>query len=69
MHKVSEIMAYGKSMELFLANGTVDSFITAGLSNRNGKNSSIFYDLQCIKYAMQKTKNGRMMTWITTEIL
>lgn len=30
-------MAYGKSIELFLANGTADSFITAELSNWNGK--------------------------------
>ena len=30
-------MAYGKSIELFLVNGTADSLITAELSNRNGK--------------------------------
>lgn len=30
-------MAYGKSIELLLANGTADSLITAGLSNWNGK--------------------------------
>lgn len=30
-------MAYGKSIELFLANGTADSIITAELSNWNGK--------------------------------
>ena len=30
-------MAYGKSIELFLANGTADSLITAELSNWNGK--------------------------------
>lgn len=29
--------AYGKSIELFLANGTADSLITAELSNQNGK--------------------------------
>lgn len=30
-------MTYGKSIELFLANGTADSLITAELSNWNGK--------------------------------
>ena len=30
-------MAYGKSIELFLVNGSADSFITAELSNWNGK--------------------------------
>lgn len=30
-------MAYGKSIELFLANGTAESLITAELSNWNGK--------------------------------
>ena len=30
-------MAYGKAIELFLVNGTADSFITAELSNQNGK--------------------------------
>ena len=30
-------MAYGKSIELFLANGTADSLTTAELSNWNGK--------------------------------
>ena len=30
-------MTYGKSIELFLVNGTADSIITAELSNRNGK--------------------------------
>ena len=30
-------MTYGKSIELFLVNGTADSFITAELSNWNGK--------------------------------
>lgn len=30
-------MAYGKSIELFLANGTTESLITAELSNWNGK--------------------------------
>lgn len=30
-------MAYGKSIELFLVNGTADSFIIAELSNWNGK--------------------------------
>ena len=30
-------MAYGKSIELYLANGTADSLITAELSNWNGK--------------------------------
>ena len=30
-------MAYGKSIELFLVNGTADSLITAELSNWNGK--------------------------------
>ena len=30
-------MAYGKTIELFLANGTADSLITAELSNWNGK--------------------------------
>ena len=30
-------MAHGKSIELFLANGTADSLITAELSNWNGK--------------------------------
>lgn len=30
-------MAYGKSIELFLVNGTTDSLITAELSNWNGK--------------------------------
>lgn len=30
-------MAYGKSIELLLVNGTVDSLITAELSNWNGK--------------------------------
>lgn len=30
-------MAYGKSIELFLVNGTADSIITAELSNWNGK--------------------------------
>lgn len=30
-------MAYGKSIEIFLVNGTADSFITAELSNWNGK--------------------------------
>lgn len=30
-------MAYGKSIELFLVNGTADSLITADLSNWNGK--------------------------------
>ena len=30
-------MTYGKSIELFLANGTADSIITAELSNWNGK--------------------------------
>lgn len=30
-------IAYGKSIELFLANGTADSLITAELSNWNGK--------------------------------
>ena len=30
-------MAYGKSIELFLTNGTADSLITAELSNWNGK--------------------------------
>ena len=31
------LMAYGKSIEIFLVNGTADSFITAELSNWNGK--------------------------------
>ncbi|MCD8198394.1 MAG: hypothetical protein LUE24_14740 [Lachnospiraceae bacterium] len=30
-------MAYGRSIELFLVNGTADSLITAELSNWNGK--------------------------------
>lgn len=30
-------MPYGKSIELFLVNGTEDSLITAELSNWNGK--------------------------------
>lgn len=30
-------MTYGKSIELFLANGTADSLVTAGLPNWNGK--------------------------------
>ena len=30
-------MAYGKSIELFLVNGTTDSLIVAELSNWNGK--------------------------------
>ena len=30
-------MAYGKSIELFLVNGTADSLVTAELSNWNGK--------------------------------
>ena len=30
-------MTYGKSIELFLVNGTADSLITAELSNWNGK--------------------------------
>lgn len=30
-------MAYGRSIELFLANGTADSIVTAELSNWNGK--------------------------------
>ena len=30
-------MAFGKSIELFLVNGTADSIITAELSNWNGK--------------------------------
>ena len=30
-------MAYGKSIELFLVNGTADSLITAELSNWNDK--------------------------------
>ena len=30
-------MAYGKTIELFLVNGTADSIITAELSNWNGK--------------------------------
>ena len=32
-------MGYGKSIELFLANGTADSLIIAELSNWNGKAS------------------------------
>ena len=31
------ILTYGKSIELFLVNGTADSLITAELSNWNGK--------------------------------
>ena len=31
------IMAYGKAIELFLANGTANSLLTAELSNWNGK--------------------------------
>lgn len=30
-------MAYGKTIELFLVNGTADSLVTAELSNWNGK--------------------------------
>ena len=30
-------MTYGKSIELFLVNGTADSLITAELSNWNGE--------------------------------
>lgn len=30
-------MVYGKTIELFLVNGTADSIITAELSNWNGK--------------------------------
>lgn len=30
-------MSFGKSIELFLVNGTADSIITAELSNWNGK--------------------------------
>lgn len=30
-------MTYGKSIELFLVNGTADSIVTAELSNWNGK--------------------------------
>ena len=30
-------MAHGKLIELFLVNGTVDSLVTAELSNWNGK--------------------------------
>ena len=30
-------MGYGKTIELFLVNGTADSIITAELSNWNGK--------------------------------
>ena len=30
-------MTYGKTIELFLVNGTADSLITAELSNWNGK--------------------------------
>ena len=31
------IVAYGKTIELFLVNGTADSLTTAELSNWNGK--------------------------------
>ena len=34
-------MAYGKSIELFLVNGTADSLVTAELSNWNGKSIKI----------------------------
>ena len=34
-------MAYGKSIELFLVNGTTDSLVTAELSNWNGKSIKI----------------------------
>lgn len=35
--KESNSMVYGKSIELFLVNGTADSIVTAELSNWNGK--------------------------------
>lgn len=34
-------MAYGKSIELFLVNGTADSLIIAELSNWNGKKAVV----------------------------
>lgn len=37
------ILTYGKSIELFLVNGTADSLITAELSNWNGKAIKIPY--------------------------
>ncbi len=35
--KVGVYMAYGKTIELFLVNGTAESLVTAELSNWNGK--------------------------------
>lgn len=38
---------YGKSIELFLVNGTAESLITAELSNWNGKAIKILSSLRC----------------------
>lgn len=40
-------MAYGKSIELFLVNGSTDSLITAELSNWNGKAIKITRESSC----------------------
>ena len=37
VYKGEVLMSYGKSIELFLVNGSADSLITAELSNWNGK--------------------------------
>lgn len=37
VYKGEALMSYGKSIELFLVNGSADSLITAELSNWNGK--------------------------------
>ena len=37
VYKGEALMSYGKSIELFLVNGSADCLITAELSNWNGK--------------------------------
>lgn len=51
-------MTYGKSIELFLVNGTADSIITAELSNRNGK---------AIKSRVLKLQPVTVMTYLRQE--
>ena len=58
-------MAYGKSIELFLLNGTADSLVTAELSNWNGKAIKIprievsSCDRNDIKQLIEKKKYSR----------
>lgn len=63
---------HGKSIELFLVNGSADSIVTAELSNWNGKaikiprievsdcKETIFRNLECIFYSVKMKKTMKI---------